>query len=83
MPVAGSADIVNNEWRRNTATVHAQLPMNPANATLYYTVWKDGKNVTSDPRIRSAGSGPGTGYVGDVPSTGEYVGRLPPTQGPL
>lgn len=79
---AGRAKIVNNEWRRNTATIHATLPANPATKTLYYTVWKDGKDVTSDPRIGSAGSGPGTGYVGDVPSSGEYVGRLPQLQAP-
>lgn len=80
--VAGTAKIVNNEWRRNTATIHATLPANPADGDLFYTVWKDGVNVTSDPRIGSDGSGPGSGYVGDVPASGEYVGRLPQLQAP-
>ena len=79
---AGRSKIINNEWRRNTATIHATLPANPATKTLYYTVWKDGQNVTSDPRVGSAGSGPGTGYVGDVPGSGEYVGRLPQLKAP-
>lgn len=75
--VAGQAKIVNHRWRRNTATVHATLPANPATTTLYYTVWKDGENVTSDPRVGTASTGPGSGYVGDVPASGDYVGRLP------
>ena len=75
--VAGSAKIVNNSWRRNTAVITATLPGSPADKTLYYTIWKDGKNVTSDPRIGTAAVGPGTGLVGDVPSNGNYVGRLP------
>lgn len=80
--VAGSAKIVNNKWRRNTATIHTTLPANPADKELYYTVWKDGKNVTSDPRIGTDAVGPGTGYVGDVPSSGDYVGRLPQLKAP-
>ena len=80
--VAGRANIVNNEWRRNTATVHVTLPSNPATKTMYYTVWKDGKNVTGDDRIGTNAVGPGTGYVGDVPSSGKYVGRLPQLQAP-
>ncbi|MBG85841.1 MAG: hypothetical protein CMO80_02945 [Verrucomicrobiales bacterium] len=80
--VAGRAKIVNHEWRRNTATIHATLPANPASKTLYYTVWKDGKDVTSDPRIGSDGTGAGTGYVGDVPASGQYVGRLPQLKAP-
>ncbi len=82
--VAGSAPIVSNDFRCNTAVIDVVLPRNPADATLYYTVWKDGKNVTSDPRL-SRGSrsvGVGTGFVGTVPSSGEYVGRLPQLNAP-
>ena len=78
----GSGRIVNNRWRRNTATILVTLPENPATRTLYYTVWKDGKNVTADPRIGSDGTGPGTGLVGDVPTRGDYVGRLPQLRAP-
>lgn len=77
VPVAGSAKIVNHSWRRNTAVVDALLPVNPAESDLYYTVWKDGVDVTQDPRVGNAATGAGTGLVGDVPSTGSYVGRLP------
>lgn len=77
VPVAGSAPIVSNTWRRNTSVITATLPRNPAETTLYYTVWKDGKDVTADPRIGSDTVGPGTGMVGDVPTSGQYVGRLP------
>ena len=80
--VAGAADIVSHEWRRNTAVIHATLPDNPASKTLYYTVWKDGVNVTPDTRIRTDACGPGTGLVGDVPSSGAYVGRLPQLTAP-
>jgi hypothetical protein len=79
---AGRAKIVNNEWRRNTATIPVTLPANPANKTLYYTVWKDGQDVTADPRIGTAATGPGTGLVGDVPASGQYVGRLPQLKAP-
>ncbi len=82
VPVAGSAEIVNNDFRRNTAIVTATLPMSPADATLYYTVWKDGKDVTSDARIGTDACGPGTGFVGDVPSSGTYVGCLPQLRAP-
>ena len=82
VPVAGRAAIVSNKWRRNTASVEVTLPVDPSTKTLYYTVWKDGKNVTSDPRVGSAGSGPGTGFVGDVPVRGDYVGRLPQLTAP-
>ncbi|MEM9366115.1 MAG: twin-arginine translocation signal domain-containing protein [Planctomycetota bacterium] len=75
--VSGRAPIVNHEWRRNTATIHTTLPIDPSEATLYYTVWKDGTNVTADTRVGTDSVGPGTGYVGDVPSSGDYVGRLP------
>jgi hypothetical protein len=80
--VAGVANIVNNKWRRNTATIHVTLPANPADKTLYYTVWKDGVDVTADSRIGTAGVGPGTGFVGDVPESGQYVGRLPQLKAP-
>ena len=71
-----------HKWRRNTATIHATLPADPSTQTLYYTVWKDGKDVTADPRIGTQGTGPGTGCVGDVPTSGQYVGRLPQLQAP-
>jgi hypothetical protein len=77
VPVCGAAKIVNNEWRRNTAVVDVTLPRNPGEATLYYTIWKDGVDVTADGRIGTDAVGPGTGLVGDVPSSGGYVGRLP------
>ncbi|MFT4546290.1 MAG: hypothetical protein ACI8XO_002767 [Verrucomicrobiales bacterium] len=82
VPVAGSATIVDNAFRRNTAVLNVTLPRNPADATLYYTVWKDGANVTSDPRIGTDACGPGTGLVGDVPSSGSYIGRLPQLKAP-
>ncbi len=82
VPVAGSAKIVNNDFRRNTAVIDAQLPSNPADATLYYTVWKDGVDVTADLRIGTGATGPGTGVVGDVPDSGRYVGRLPQLKAP-
>ncbi|MFT5123648.1 MAG: hypothetical protein ACI97B_002283, partial [Verrucomicrobiales bacterium] len=81
-PDAGSALIVSNRWRRNTASILVKLPFDPSTKTLFYTVWKDDVNVTADPRIGSAGCGPGTGYVGDVPASGNYVGRLPQLQAP-
>lgn len=77
VPVAGSASIVNHEWRRNTAVITATFPENPGDVTHYYTVWKDGANVTADSRIGTDAVGPGTGFVGDVPGGGDYVGRLP------
>ncbi|MFK8111366.1 MAG: alkaline phosphatase D family protein [Rubripirellula sp.] len=82
VPVAGSAEIVNNQWRRNTAVIDVTLPANPGMQTLYYTVWKDGKDVTADGRVGTDACGPGTGLVGDVPSSGRYVGRLPQLQAP-
>ncbi len=82
VPVAGSAKIVSNDFRRNTAVIEARLPVSPAEKTQYYTVWKDGVNVTADPRIGSAAVGPGTGLVGDVPASGSYVGRLPQLTAP-
>ena len=77
VPIAGQAKIVNNEWRRNTSVVEVTLPQNPSATDLYYTVWKDGVDVTADDRIGSDGVGAGTGLVGDVPGDGNYVGRLP------
>jgi len=82
VPVAGTALIVSNDFRRNTAVIEATLPFAPNVATLYYTVWKDGVDVTADARIGTSSVGPGTGLVGDVPSTGSYVGRLPCLRAP-
>lgn len=64
VPVAGSAAIVRNNFRANTAAIDVTLPVSPAEKTLYYTVWKDGQDVTADPR---------SGYLGKK----DYVGRLP------
>lgn len=77
VPVAGRAKIVNHRWRRNTASIPVTLPFDPSEKTMFYTVWKDGKNVTHDLRIGTEATGEGTGYVGDVPTSGRYVGRLP------
>lgn len=77
VPVAGSAPIVNNDFRRNTAVIDATLPRNPADTDLYFTVWKDGRDVTGDPRLGTEAVGIGTGLVGEVPAAGSYVGRLP------
>ena len=82
VPVAGTAKIVSNDFRRNTAIIITTLPESPGDATLYYTIWKDAVNVTADPRIGSDACGPGTGLVGDVPSSGSYVGRLPQLKAP-
>ncbi len=69
VPVAGRAKIVDNAWRRYTAVMNVTLPINPAEQTLYYTVWKDGVDVTPDPRPAD----PTKGYLGPK----KYVGRLP------
>jgi hypothetical protein len=82
IPVSGTANIVNNDFRRNTSVITTTLPKSPGDATLYYTIWKDGENVTADPRIGSDACGPGTGLVGDVPASGTYVGRLPQLKAP-
>ena len=82
VPVAASAPVVNNDFRRNTAVLDAALPRNPAETTLYYTVWKDGIDVTEDPRLGSDAVGIGTGQVGKVPASGSYVGRLPRLSAP-
>ncbi|MFN3193244.1 MAG: hypothetical protein ACE361_22220 [Aureliella sp.] len=82
VPVAGSNSIINNTWRRNTSVIEAELPSSPAESDLYYTIWKDGVNVTADQRLGTAAVGPGTGLVGDVPASGRYVGRLPQLKAP-
>ena len=80
--VAGTAPIVSNDFRRNTTVVEVTLPFSPADQTMYYTVWKDGIDVTVDPRPNTDSVGPGTGLVGDVPAEGSYVGRLPQLSAP-
>ena len=82
VPVAGSAAITSNDFRRNTAVIAATLPRSPAETTLYYTVWKDGRDVTADPRLGTDAVGSGTGQVGKVPAGGRYVGRLPRLSAP-
>ncbi len=82
VPIAGSAKIVNNAFRRNTSVVTVTLPFNPADKNHFYTVWKDGVDVTNDARVGTDACGPGTGLVGDVPSSGSYVGKLPRLQAP-
>ena len=82
VPAAGSAPIVTNAFRRSTSVIDAILPGNPADRTYFYTVWKDGKDVTSDSRIGTGACGSGTGFVGDVPGLGSYVGRLPQLKAP-
>jgi hypothetical protein len=61
VPAAGAAAIVTNDFRRATSVVDVVLPFNPAQKELYYTVWKDGEDVTADPR----------------PGAQRYIGRLP------
>lgn len=61
VPAAGSGGIVTNGFRRATAVVDVVLPFNPADKELYYTVWKDGEDVTDDTR----------------PEAQKYIGRLP------
>jgi len=74
VPVAGSAKIVDNEWRRFTSVVNVTLPFNPAEKSMYYTIWKDGIDVTEDSR-----PAPQTdGYLGHK----QYVGRLPQLAAP-
>ena len=79
---AGSAKVVSNDFRDNTAIIDVLLPSNPALKTQYFTVWKEGVDVTPDPRIGTDSVGPGTGLVGDVPKSGGYVGRLPQLTAP-
>ena len=82
VPVAGSAPIVNNDFRLNTASIDVTLPFNPADKTMYYTVWKDGHDVTADPRVGTASADPGTGMIEPFFESGEYVGRLPQLKAP-
>ena len=74
VPIAGTAKIVDHEWRRFTAVIDVALPFNPADKTLYYTVWKDGTDVTEDPRPAPEEDG----YLGRK----TYVGRLPQLAAP-
>jgi hypothetical protein len=74
VPVAGTAVIVDNDWRRYTALIDVTLPFSLAEKTLYYTVWKDDVDVTEDPRPAE----PERGYLG----TKKYVGRLPQLKAP-
>jgi hypothetical protein len=69
VPVAGSTEIVTNNFRRATAVVDILLPAHPGETEMYYTVWKDGVDVTADPR---------SGYLGHK----DYVGRLPQLTAP-
>lgn len=82
VPVAGKGKVESSDFRINTAIIDAVLPVDPSLATLYYTVWKDGENVTADDRVGTDGCGPGTGVIGDIPVPGNYVGRLPQLTAP-
>ena len=64
VPPAGSAPIVSNDFRLFTSSIEVTLPWDPSEKTMYYTVWKDGRDVTADPR---------KGFLGRK----TYVGRLP------
>ena len=77
IPVAGRGMTISDDIRRDTALIDVILPRSPAETELYYTVWKDGTDVTADPRIGTDSCGPGTGLIGDIPGSGNYVGRLP------
>jgi hypothetical protein len=81
-PVSGRAAIVSNDFRLNTAVIDAVLPFNPAKRAHYFTVWKDGMDVTPDPRLGTDACGVGTGLVGRTPVSGDYVGRLPQLTAP-
>lgn len=59
--VAGVGDVVTNGFRRATAVIDVELPFSPAEKELYYTVWKDDRDVTED----------------DRPEAQKYIGRLP------
>jgi len=82
LPLAGQAPILSNDFRLHTALIDVALPEDPSRVTHYFTVWKDGVDVTGDPRLGTASVGPGTGLVGDVPAEGGYVGRLPRLMAP-
>jgi hypothetical protein len=80
---AGKAQILSNDFRINTALIKARLPHHPGRKTMYYTVWRNGVDVTFDPRVDDpAGTAPGTGQVEPGPKTGRYVGRLPKLAAP-
>ena len=51
VPLAGEAPIVTNHFRDHTSVVEASLPGNPAEKDYFFTVWKDGQEVTADPRV--------------------------------
>ncbi|MCM8536782.1 MAG: alkaline phosphatase D family protein [Lentisphaeraceae bacterium] len=80
--VGGKGSIENSDFRLNTAVIDVTLPISPSEATLYYTVWKDGVDVTADDRVGTDACGPGTGMIGDIPVSGSYVGRLPQLTAP-
>ena len=69
MGTAGTAPIITNDFRCNTAVIEVTLPASPADKTLYYTIWKDGSDVTEDPR---------SGFLGKK----AYLGRLPRLKAP-
>ena len=66
---AGTAAIISNDFRCNTAVIEVTLPASPADKALYYTVWKDGRDVTRDPR---------SGFLRKK----DYLGRLPRLKAP-
>tara|TARA_B100000809_G_scaffold254524_1_gene291825 strand:+ start:478 stop:3090 length:2613 start_codon:yes stop_codon:yes gene_type:complete len=74
VPMAGSAKIVDNDFRRYTSAIEVTLPGNPGEKTFYYTVWKDGEDVTADPRPAPENEG----YLRKK----DYVGRLPKLAAP-
>ncbi len=82
VPACGTGSIVTNDFRSNTAVIDVQLPHSPAEKTLFYTIWKDGVDVTADRRVGTDACGPGSGFIGDVPGSGNYVGRLPQLKAP-
>ena len=59
VPVAGEAPIVTNRFRHHTSVIEIRLPADPSERELYFTVWKDGEDVTRDPQNVS--------YVGRLP----------------
>lgn len=69
VPVAGAAEIISNDFRINTASIDVTLPFNPGRKTMYYTVFKDGADVTGDRRR-------------DWLGRKDYVGRLPQLTAP-
>ena len=62
---AGTAPIITNDFLCNTAVIEVTLPASPADKTLYYTIWKDGSDVTEDPR---------SGFLGKRPTWADYPG---------